>query len=173
MHCMGRLTHSQQNMALVEDVFYQGCKRPPPPPTSCRIPFLSQQCIANLTSSNATLASQIRRLTKNTTKHKEEHNSMKSNIANILSLLQDTTIRPQSSYQGGQGNQGGRGGHGNYQQRYQNRQQHNAPAVHYCWSHTVTGGDYHVSANCENRKTGHRENATALNRMGGSTDGLE
>eukprot|EP00957_Ditylum_brightwellii_P173983 13246411-Ditylum_brightwellii.AAC.1 len=88
--------------------------------------------VASLTSSNATLASQTKRLTKNTTKHKEALDSMKSNIADILSLLQDTLIRPQRSNRSRQGNRGGRGNCGNYQQWYQNRQQCNAPAVHYC-----------------------------------------
>eukprot|EP00957_Ditylum_brightwellii_P196978 15006809-Ditylum_brightwellii.AAC.1 len=98
---------------------------------------------------------------------------MKFNIVDILSLLQDTLIFRQNSNQSRQGNQGGRGGHGNYQQRYQNRQQRNTPAVHYCWLHRVTGDYYHVSANCENREAGHRENDTALNHMCGSTFGLE
>eukprot|EP00957_Ditylum_brightwellii_P013847 1043269-Ditylum_brightwellii.AAC.1 len=118
------------------------------------------------TLANVTLASQIRKLTENTTKHKEELDSMKTNIADILSLLQDTTVCPRNNYRGGQGNQGGCGGHGNYQQRSQNRQQHNAPTVHYCWSHGVTGSNYHASTNCENRKSRHRENAMTLNPMG-------
>eukprot|EP00957_Ditylum_brightwellii_P083509 6348584-Ditylum_brightwellii.AAC.2 len=44
MHYMGRFTHSQQNVAPVENIFHQGCKRPPMPPTSCRVPFPSKQC---------------------------------------------------------------------------------------------------------------------------------
>eukprot|EP00957_Ditylum_brightwellii_P071307 5420439-Ditylum_brightwellii.AAC.1 len=58
------------------------------------------------------LASQIKKLTENTTKQKEELDAMKTNIADILSLLQDTTIRGNTNRQrygnSGRGNHGGR-----------------------------------------------------------------
>eukprot|EP00957_Ditylum_brightwellii_P117843 8990056-Ditylum_brightwellii.AAC.1 len=114
--------------------------------------------VANLTSANATLASQIKKLTEHSTKHKEELDSMKTNSADTLSLLEDTMVCPRNNSRGGQGGQGGCEGCSNYQQRSLNRQQRS---------------DYHMSANCENRKAGHRENATALNHTGGSTRGLE
>eukprot|EP00957_Ditylum_brightwellii_P117605 8969428-Ditylum_brightwellii.AAC.1 len=110
---------------------------------------------------------------ENMTKQKEELDAMKSNIADILSLLQDTTIRNNANHQcsgyGGRGNRSGRNNN-----RYQPRP-HNimTPTVHYCRTHGVTGGDYHTSRNCENRGVGHKDNATALNRIGGSTQGLE
>eukprot|EP00957_Ditylum_brightwellii_P021217 1599244-Ditylum_brightwellii.AAC.1 len=98
--------------------------------------------------------------------------SMKANIANILSLLQDTTNRNNANHQrsgyGGRGNQGGQSNN-----RYHPCQRTStAPMVHYCWTHGVTGGDYHTSRNCENRGAGHKENATTLTCMGGSTQGL-
>eukprot|EP00957_Ditylum_brightwellii_P202911 15332349-Ditylum_brightwellii.AAC.1 len=52
-----------------------------------------RNAVANLTSANATLASQIKQLTENSTKQKEEMNGMKANIADILSLLQDANLR--------------------------------------------------------------------------------
>eukprot|EP00957_Ditylum_brightwellii_P176592 13449788-Ditylum_brightwellii.AAC.1 len=76
---------------------------------------------------------------------------MKSNIAGIVSLLQDISTRNNANRQrsgyGGRGNQGGTN-----KNRYQSRQ-HNIMAltVHYCWTYGVTGGDYHTSRNCENR----------------------
>eukprot|EP00957_Ditylum_brightwellii_P035875 2718953-Ditylum_brightwellii.AAC.1 len=98
---------------------------------------------------------------------------MKSNIANILSLLQDTNIRNSANRQrsryGGRDNRGGRNNN-----RYQPCPRNNTtPTVHYCWTHGVTGGDYHTSRNCENWGPGHKDNASALNRMGCSTQGLE
>eukprot|EP00957_Ditylum_brightwellii_P189888 14456203-Ditylum_brightwellii.AAC.1 len=61
--------------------------------------------------------------------------SMKANIANILSLLQDTTIRNNANCQrsgyGGRGNRGGRSNN-----RYQPRQRTStAPMIHYYWTH--------------------------------------
>eukprot|EP00957_Ditylum_brightwellii_P061131 4639131-Ditylum_brightwellii.AAC.1 len=110
---------------------------------------------------------------ENTTKQKEELDAMKSTIADILSLLQDTTIhsnanRQRSGY-GGRGNQGGRNNN-HYQPRPRNNK---TPIVHYCWTHGVTCGDYHTNRNFENKGVGHKDNATVLNRMGGSTQGLE
>eukprot|EP00957_Ditylum_brightwellii_P062117 4714412-Ditylum_brightwellii.AAC.1 len=70
------------------------------------------KAVANLTPFNATLAAQIKKLTENTTKHKEELDSMKTNISDILSLLQDTSIFPRHSNRGGRG---GCGNRGNYQ----------------------------------------------------------
>eukprot|EP00957_Ditylum_brightwellii_P075558 5742557-Ditylum_brightwellii.AAC.1 len=59
-------------------------------------------------NANSMLALQIKKLTENTTKQKEELDAMKCNIANILSLLQDTTIRNNANHQcsgyGGRGN---------------------------------------------------------------------
>eukprot|EP00957_Ditylum_brightwellii_P197533 15049317-Ditylum_brightwellii.AAC.1 len=125
--------------------------------------------MANLTSANATLASQIKQLTEDSTKQKEEMHRMKANIADILSLLQDANLRggrANSQNRAGQGSHGGR--HNRFQlcQRVQAR-------VYYCWSHRVTEGDYHTSTSCEERKPSHRKNATFLNCMGGSTEGLE
>eukprot|EP00957_Ditylum_brightwellii_P144939 11039722-Ditylum_brightwellii.AAC.1 len=97
-------------------------------------------------------------------------NSIKTNIADILSLLQDTNIRGSRPYNR---NRTGRGGHGGRQNQTQPHPHAAPPRVYYCWSHGVTTGDHRVSTNCEEHKPGHRENATALNHMGGSTEGLE
>eukprot|EP00957_Ditylum_brightwellii_P085749 6523637-Ditylum_brightwellii.AAC.1 len=67
-----------------------------------------RNAVANLTNANSTLAAQIKKLTENTTKQKEELDAMKTNIADILSLLQDTTICGNANRQrygnGGRGN---------------------------------------------------------------------
>eukprot|EP00957_Ditylum_brightwellii_P090146 6866155-Ditylum_brightwellii.AAC.2 len=64
---------------------------------------------------------------------------MKTNIADILSHLQDTTIRGNANHQrygnGGRGNQGGRNTNC-YQPRSRNT---TTPTVYYCWTHGVTG----------------------------------
>jgi len=39
---------------------------------------------------------------------------------------------------------------------------------HFCWSHGRTGVAWHMSANCQSRKDGHKEAATLQNHMGGS-----
>eukprot|EP00957_Ditylum_brightwellii_P000730 57487-Ditylum_brightwellii.AAC.1 len=110
---------------------------------------------------------------ENTTKQKEELDTMKSNIADILSFLQDTTIRGNANCQrygnGGRGNQGGCNTN-----RYQPRSRNTTtPTVYYCWTHGVTGGEYHISRNCKNKGVGYKDNVTMLNCMGGSTQGLE
>eukprot|EP00957_Ditylum_brightwellii_P195118 14866972-Ditylum_brightwellii.AAC.1 len=128
-----------------------------------------RNAVANLTLSNATLALQIKQLTETATKQKEEMNKMKANIADILSPLQDANLR------GGRANSHNRAGHrgcGGSQNRTQPCQCFQ-PRVYYCLSHGVTGGNHHTSANFEERKHHHRKNATALNCMGGSTEGLE
>jgi len=38
---------------------------------------------------------------------------------------------------------------------------------HYCWSHATTGVAWHMSANCQSRKDGHKEAAILQNHMGG------
>jgi hypothetical protein len=45
----------------------------------------------------------------------------------------------------------------------------NRPAIHYCWSHGFLKSPRHTSATCSNRSEGHQANATATNKMGGST----
>eukprot|EP00957_Ditylum_brightwellii_P109450 8348020-Ditylum_brightwellii.AAC.1 len=52
----------------------------------------SRNAAVNLTASNATLASQIKMLTEHNSKQKEEMETLKSNVADILSLIQDTNI---------------------------------------------------------------------------------
>ena len=39
----------------------------------------------------------------------------------------------------------------------------------YCWTHGHQGNKHHTSATCSNKAVGHRNDATALNTMGGST----
>eukprot|EP00957_Ditylum_brightwellii_P192985 14693798-Ditylum_brightwellii.AAC.1 len=76
---------------------------------------------------------------ENTTKQKDKLDTMKSNIADILSLLQDTTICGNANRQrygnGGRGNQGG-SNNNRYQPRSRNTM---TPTFHYCWTHGVTG----------------------------------
>ena len=38
--------------------------------------------------------------------------------------------------------------------------------THYCWSH---GACAHTSAQCKSKKAGHKDDATFLNKLGGST----
>lgn len=60
----------------------------------------------------------------------------------------------------GDGNRGGsRTGRGNYQR----------PTPAYCWTH---GWNHHSGAECRTPATGHKNEATVNNRMGGSTYGL-
>jgi hypothetical protein len=40
----------------------------------------------------------------------------------------------------------------------------------YCWSHGITFSELHTSMKCTNRCTGHKEEATATNLMGGCTE---
>eukprot|EP00957_Ditylum_brightwellii_P187820 14300807-Ditylum_brightwellii.AAC.2 len=97
--------------------------------------------------------------------------NMKANIADILSLLQDSNLHNNnnSCNRGGRGNWGGCSN-----SRYQARQRTNTVLkVYYCSAHGVTGGEHHTSKNCKDRNTGHKENATALNHMGGSTQCLK
>ena len=42
----------------------------------------------------------------------------------------------------------------------------NTNTTHYCWSH---GACAHTSAQCKSKKAGHKDNATFLNKLGGST----
>jgi hypothetical protein len=39
----------------------------------------------------------------------------------------------------------------------------------YCWAHGHCRNKHHTSATCSNKAVGHRDDATALNTMGGST----
>jgi hypothetical protein len=39
----------------------------------------------------------------------------------------------------------------------------------YCWMHRHRCNEHHTSATCGNKAVGHRDDATALNTMGGST----
>eukprot|EP00957_Ditylum_brightwellii_P185694 14138321-Ditylum_brightwellii.AAC.1 len=39
----------------------------------------------------------------------------------------------------------------------------------YCWSHGVSRGDWHTSANCRRLKKGHKNRASYYNCMGGSS----
>eukprot|EP00957_Ditylum_brightwellii_P146600 11160400-Ditylum_brightwellii.AAC.1 len=94
---------------------------------------------------------------------------MKANIVDILSLLQDANLRGgRANIQNRAGQQNCKGGNNQFQPR-----QCVQARVYYCWSYGVTGGDYHTSKNCEDRKPSHCKNATVLNCMGGSTEGLE
>jgi hypothetical protein len=43
----------------------------------------------------------------------------------------------------------------------------------YCWSHRYQVGKLHTSATCNVRKTGHQENATKIDTMGGVQWGKE
>ena len=119
-----------------------------------------RNAVANLTSANSTLAAQIKALNEHNTKQKEEMESLKTNAKYILTLLQDTSLRRNN----------------NNNNRNRNNRQYrprNTPQIFYCWSHGVTNGEHHTSSNCSNKKQGHQDNATILNRMGGSTRGLE
>jgi hypothetical protein len=47
----------------------------------------------------------------------------------------------------------------------------NPPAgFHYCWSHGLGRNPNHTSANCNNKATGHRSDATLLNMQGGNNN---
>jgi hypothetical protein len=39
---------------------------------------------------------------------------------------------------------------------------------YYCWTHGLGKNDKHTSAQCNNKATGHKDNATAANMMGGN-----
>eukprot|EP00957_Ditylum_brightwellii_P201713 15326867-Ditylum_brightwellii.AAC.1 len=123
-----------------------------------------RNAVANLAVANSTLASQTKSPNEHHTKQKEEMEAIKVNASDILTLLQDTNICHNT----------------NNTNRYQNNRNNQnqtcqcvQPRVYYCWSHGVTSGEHHMSANCNDHKPGHKENATALTRMGRSTIGLE
>eukprot|EP00957_Ditylum_brightwellii_P137398 10475610-Ditylum_brightwellii.AAC.1 len=86
--------------------------------------------------------------------------SLKTDVNDILTLLQDTSLCRNNN---------------NNNRNRNNRQYHpqNTPQIFYCWSHGVTNGEHHTSSNCSNKKQGHRDNATILNRMGSSIRRLE
>eukprot|EP00957_Ditylum_brightwellii_P004042 307177-Ditylum_brightwellii.AAC.1 len=82
----------------------------------------NRNSVANLTNSNTTLASQIKTLTQHTTQQKEEMNNMKANIADIISLLQDSNLHSNNN----NCNCGGRGNHdGRPTNWHQSRQRNN------------------------------------------------
>eukprot|EP00957_Ditylum_brightwellii_P061214 4644831-Ditylum_brightwellii.AAC.1 len=127
-----------------------------------------RNAVANLMSANAMLASQIKIITENSTKQKEEMDSMETNIVDILYLLRDASLNHNCNMRGG------RGGHGGRQIHTQQPRTHAVPPrVYYCWPHGISNGEHDTSCNCDNRKPGHQVNATALNCMGRSMQGIE
>eukprot|EP00957_Ditylum_brightwellii_P210964 15365610-Ditylum_brightwellii.AAC.3 len=122
--------------------------------------------VANLTTTNSTLAAQIKALNKHNTEQKQEMEDLKTNVLDILSLLQDMNLRCTSN---GNGNRNGF----NYQNQNDRNHQREIQQVYYCWSHNVTNGEHHTSGSCTHKKQGCKDNATVLNRMGSSTGGLK
>jgi len=49
------------------------------------------------------------------------------------------------------------------------KRRENPHGTHYCWTH---GWVNHKGSECSNKKTGHQDNATLTNPMGGSTNGV-
>mmetsp|Transcript_19484 Transcript_19484/g.28690 ORF Transcript_19484/g.28690 Transcript_19484/m.28690 type:complete len:408 (+) Transcript_19484:103-1326(+) len=113
--------------------------------------------VANLTTANATLAAQVKNLTKQAKKHEEQFEEMQESLTEILRVIK----------------KGNKKGSGNQKRGNRRNNDEADTKVYYCWTHGVTNSKWHTSCTCSNRADGHKVQATVLNRMGGSTKGLK
>eukprot|EP00957_Ditylum_brightwellii_P051935 3939500-Ditylum_brightwellii.AAC.1 len=87
--------------------------------------------LANLTTANDVLVSQVKSLTNNHKKQQDEMRGIKTNIQDILQLVKDAKIKDNNV----------KNNKGNYQCNIRSGNQ-----SYYCWTPSVTNGEHHQSS---------------------------